>query len=150
MKQFLESLQSRLEGVKDFKYIDEDWGQLDDYGPHAPVKYPCCLIDVTSAQFSDIGMHRAAKPINRQEGTASITLTFANLKLSNTSAKAPVGQKEKAWMLYDLIDKAHQEIHGFRPTELSGSLVRSSFKRVKRDDGVQVYQVMYTMGMHNV
>lgn len=150
MKELLLSLQDRLSSDSDLKYIDEDWGQLDDYGVHTPVKWPCCLIDFTAANYSDIGIDRASTPQNRQQATGSITLNFANLKLTNTSKLAPIGQKNDAWMLIELVEVAHGIIQGFRPSEKSGAMMRTSFRRIKRDDGIQQYQVVYTVALNNV
>ena len=150
MSEILLNIQSKLEALPGINYVDEDWGQLDDYGPQPPVKWPCCLIDFSGAQFTDIGIERSNTPQNRQEGAGSITLTFANLRTTNSSAKAPIGQKNVAWLLSGLMEDVHKVIHGFKPALHSGSLMRSSFRRVKRDDGIQQYQVIYTLGVHNV
>ena len=150
MKEFLANTQVKISEVIGISYIDEDWGQLDDYSPNTPVKWPCCLIDVTNIEFSDIGRDKKATPQNRQEGNGSVTLTFANMKLTNTSFKAPQGQKDNARAILDLIEEVHGKIHGFAPVIGSGKLMRKSFKRVKRDDGIQQYQVVYTIGMHNL
>lgn len=41
MNVLLTDVQDRLiSQVTDLKYVDEDWGQLDDYSPHFPVKWP--------------------------------------------------------------------------------------------------------------
>jgi hypothetical protein len=150
MKQLLLNIQDLLATVPAFKYVDEDWGQLDDYGPHAPVQWPCCLIDFSGADYSDLGKDKGATPQNRQEATGSISFTFANLKLTKSSGKAPIGQKDAAWLLVGLIEDAHKQLHGFRPADYSGALMRRSFRRIKRDDGIQQYQVIYTLGLHNV
>lgn len=150
MKEFLENTQAKINEVPGIAYLDEDWGQLDDYAPNPPVKWPCCLIDMTNVDYSDIGTDKKAMPQNRQEGTGSITITFANLKLTNTSFKAPQGQKDDARAILDLIELTHAKIHGFAPVAGSGRLMRKSFKRIKRDDGIQQYQIVYSIGMHNI
>src|SRR5690606_34396430 len=106
--------------------------------------------DIESVNYSDIGMDKTALPINRQEGNYIITISIANLKLSNTSKRAPETQKQNAWSLHNLIEDVHKVIHGFKPHEKSGKLVRVSKRRIKRDDGVQLYKVSYSMGAHNV
>lgn len=150
MKETLLNIQNKLEAIPGINYVDEDWGQLDDYGPHVPVKWPCCLIDYSGAQFSDIGTDKTATPQSRQQATGTISFVFGNLKTTNSSGKAPIGQKSVAWLLLELIEETHKVIHGFKPGTDTGALVRSSFRRVKRDDGIQQYQVIYTLGMHNV
>ena len=34
-------------------YLAEDWGQLDFYNERPPVNFPCVLIDIAEAEFSD-------------------------------------------------------------------------------------------------
>ncbi|RWX00931.1 hypothetical protein [Flavobacterium cerinum] len=150
MKELLAATQAKVMEVAEINYVDEDWGQLDDYSPNFPVKWPCCLIDIQGATFSDLGMHKSAKPQNRQEGTATVVFTFANLKLTNSSGKAPESQKQAAWLIHDIIEKAHEVIHGFRPVQSHGKLMRTGQRKVRRDDGVQMHQVVYTIGLHNV
>jgi hypothetical protein len=149
-KEILLNIQNKIAAIPGINYVDEDWGQLDDYGPHAPVQWPCCLIDFSGADYTEIGIDKSATPQNRQEGTGSITLIFANLKITKSSAKAPTPQKDTAWLLSGLMEEAHKVVHGFKPGTNTGALIRRSFRRVKRDDGIQQYQVIYSLGVHNV
>lgn len=150
MKTLLLNLETQLDTVTALQYIDEDWGQLDDYGPNPPVKWPCCLVDFSDADYTDIGIERSASPQNRQQALGSITLNFANLKMTNSSKKAPINQKDQAYLLLEIIEEAHKTIHGFRPGENCGSLIRKSFRRIKRDDGIQQYRLVYNIGLNNV
>jgi hypothetical protein len=151
MKVFLESVQEKLRSsVPELQYIDEDWGQLDSYSPNPPAKFPCALIDITSMSFSNIGIDKKSTPANRQMGDGTITFIIANLKLSNTSAKAPQTQKDNAWKIWEIIKKLHQTVHGWKPIENSGALIRTGLKRIRRDDGIQEYQITYSIGISNV
>lgn len=150
MKAFLETVQTKLEAVEALKYVDEDWGQLDSYSPNPPTKFPCGLIDITNLVFSNIGKDNTADPINRQMAEGTITIIIANLKLSNTNPRAPQTQRDNAWMIWTIIDEAHKKLHGWKPTEVSGALMRTSLKRIRRDDGIQEYQITYSVGFGNV
>lgn len=150
MKDFLESIQTKISEVTTIPYIDEDWGQLDDYGPHSPVSWPCCLFDISSVAYSDTGLDRQLVPQNRQEGAALVTLTFANLKLTNTSFRSPQLQKNNAWSFHELIEQVHGKLHAWSPVPTSGKLIRKSFRRIKRDDGIQQYEVIYAIKMMNI
>lgn len=152
MKQkiIIDLLQQKIAAVNGMDHVDEDWGQLDEFAPHPPIQGMTCLIDVEGANFSNIGMHKTQKPVLRQEGTGIVTLTFAKMKLTNSSAKAPKRQQEQARSIHDVIDATHEVIQGFKPSEGSGVLVRLSFRRIRRDDGLQQYRVVYTFAMHNV
>lgn len=148
MKTILQNIQGKISEVSDFKYIDEDWGQLNYYQP--PVKWPCCLIDITSANYSNIGIDRANKPQNRQLGKIVAKITIATLKLTNTSMNAPQMQKDQAWMIWDIMQKVHENLQGFSPGETSSKMLRSSLERTQRDDGVQEYQILYEFEVNNI
>lgn len=150
MKAFLEAVQTKLNDVTELKYIDEDWGQMDSYSPNPPTKFPCALIDITSMIFSNIGKDNSATPINRQATEGTITIIIANLKLTNTSKAAPQTQKDQAWKIWEIIENIHQLLHGWKPTSDSGSLIRTGLKRIRRDDGIQEYQVTYSLSKTNI
>lgn len=150
MKTFLEAIQSKLSTITALKYIDEDWGQMDSYSPNPPAKFPCVLIDITSLNFSNIGKNNNANPINRQLGDGTITFIIANLKLSNTSHQAPQSQKDNAWSIWTIIDDLHKVVHGWKPIQESGALMRTGLKRIRRDDGIQEYQITYSIGFGNI
>ncbi|MDY3547344.1 hypothetical protein PG291_01850 [Riemerella anatipestifer] len=150
MKNLLQAIQNRLAEVPELKYIDEDWGQIDYYSPNMPVQWPCCLIDIQGGQFSNLGKDLSKKPKDRQNGILNIEITLANMKLSNTSFNAPNGQKNNAWEIFDWVEKVHQKLHGYAPVENATKMLRTSFGRVQRDDGVQEYKVVYTAELHNV
>lgn len=145
----LQAIQQRLAQIPELNYVDEDWGQLDYYSPNHPVQWPCALIDVGAAGFSNIGMDRTQKPVNRQMGTISAVITVANLRLTNTSQRAPQGQKNNAWHVHTLKNKIHEKLQGFEPTEKSAKMIRASVQRVQRDDGVQQYEIIYTFTMND-
>lgn len=150
MKPFLEVIQNKLATITALKHIDEDWGQMDSYSPNPPAKFPCALIDITSLNFSNIGKDNTANPINRQIGEGTITFILADLKLSNTSHRAPQSQKDNAWDIWTIIEDLHKTVHGWKPIEGSGALMRSGLKRIRRDDGIQEYQITYSIGFANI
>lgn len=150
MNQVIQSIQNRIKTLPNIQYVDEDWGQLDYYAPNFPVKWPCVLIDIGSAQFANLGMDKTASPTNRQTASATISLTIANLKLTNTSGNAPQLQKYQGFNIWKLQEDIHALLHGWNPTENTGKLIRTGMQRTKRDDGVQEYTVTYSLGLNNV
>lgn len=150
MDEIIAAIQTQLATtVTDLKYVDENWGQLDLFGPEIPVQWPCSLIMLNSGVFSNLGTDVKAKPMNRQEGTISFEITFADLKLTNSSFKAPLLQKQKARSIWKLIEKAHENLHGWSPVPGTGKLIRTGVGSVRRDDGVQEIRVVYSIGVHN-
>lgn len=150
MIETLQNIQNRINEVTELKYVDEDCGQLDSYSPHPPTQWPCALIDFSQIDFSNIGKDKRVTPQSRQQGAGTIMITVANMKLTNTSFKAPQAQKNNAWSIHIIIGKIHEKIQGYRPEEMSGVLIRTRFQKVKRDDGIQEYRIYYSIGLNNV
>ena len=148
--ELLDSIKTKIAEITEIKYIDENWGQLDYYSAHPPVQWPCCLIDISDIQFTNIGIDREKTPINRQMGNCIVKITIANMKLTNTSQRAPIRQKNDAWKVLDLMEKLHQKIHTFVPITNSSPLIRQNMQRTLRDDGVQEYTITYKTEIQNV
>jgi len=150
VKVILGNIKEKLAETPGLKYIDQDWGQLDDYSPNFPVQWPCALIDVSAANYSNLGHDASSMPRNRQQANAQLTVTVANLKLTNTSYHAPVGQEQEAWVVLDIIQAVHEKLHGTSFHVQAGAMLRQSMQRTKRDDGVQEYRIEYVFAIHNV
>lgn len=150
MKETIKSIIAKLGAMPELNSADEDWGQLDYYSNNFPVKFPCALVDVSNANFSNIGMDKNASPQNRQLAETTISLTIANVKLTNTAFRAPEAQKDTAFSIWDLLEAIHVQLHGWHPTDTSGKLIRMGHQRIKRDDGVQEYTLIYSLGINNV
>lgn len=139
MDVLLSDIQDRLSSqVADLKYVDEDWGQLDDYSPNFPVKWPCALIDCFSVNFENMGK-------KGQLGLAVIRVQVANIKLSNSSGKAPAGQKTNSLSFYLLMKKVYKALHGWAGHNHYSGLIRTSEKRLLRNDGVRVHEMLFTV-----
>ncbi len=139
MKKLLTDIQARLMAlVPALKYVDEDWGQLDYYSPHPPVQFPAALIDVNNGTFSNTG-----KLV--QLGMVQVRLRIADIKLSNTSGKAPQGQRDAAFAIFDTLELIHKTLHGWSGSEHYSKLIRTAMKRVLRDDGMRIYEINYTV-----
>ncbi len=128
-----------------FRYVDENWGQLDLYGREIPVQWPAVLITLKNADYSNNGRNFNKVPMLRQEGMLMVEFTVANLKLTNSSFKAPVGQKNDAFEIWRLVEELHKAIHGL---EINfGKMIRQNMVSVKRDDGVQEVRVVYSLAL---
>ena len=149
MEIILLALQNRLKEIPEIKHVDEDWGQLNLYLPDLPVQFPCILFDVKDGTFDNIGNDRSATPQARQMGRFTVDVVIGNLKLSNTSGRAPISQKNKAWAIYTLEKLVHEKLQDFRPAENCSKLIRRSFQTIRRDDGVQEKHVIYDFEVTN-
>lgn len=136
-----------------FKYVSEDWGQLDNYngtGTRPPVKFPCCLISVLQASFTDLGPNYKKIPVNRQQGTYTIVLTVANEKLTNGSQSAPLSQQLSMWDIHRIKNRLHNKVHGWLPFEDQSPLLRQSERKMTRQENTQEYDVYYTIGLTGI
>jgi hypothetical protein len=149
MKAILKSIQETLTAIPELRYVDEDWGQLDDYSPNPPTQFPLVLIDVGNLQYSDISRDRNATPQMRQMAAGTVTLRVCNLRLTNSSGKAPLTQKQLTWTIWDLLEKVHEKLHGNVVGGSAGALMRTNLRKRRRDDGIQEFEVAYTVGVSN-
>lgn len=145
MNQLLLDVQQRIvDYVPVVKYVDEDWGQLDDYSPNFPVKYPCVLVDCYSADYSNLGNLV-------QQGNCTIRLLIADLRLSNSSNAAPNSQKEKNASFYDTMKSIYTALHGWH--RVGGNytkLIRTAERRIKRDDGLKVHEMLFSVQIKDI
>ncbi|AZI53889.1 hypothetical protein EIB75_10705 [Epilithonimonas vandammei] len=149
METILLNIQAKIESAG-IKYVDEDWGQLNLFPGDTPVQFPCCLFDITDGNFENIGQDRRLTPKERQMGRFSVELCIANTKLSNTSGRAPISQKLGAWSIHSVIRSVHDQLQGFSPDENCSKLNRKSYKKIRRDDGIQEYRIVYDFEASNV
>ncbi len=127
------------------KHIDEDWGQLDFYTDNPPVKFPCVLLEIQQIPWLGEG--------NKvQDGIMNISVTVADMKMSNTSYNAPSAQKIHAAAIWTILENIHKALHGWHPVITTGtplpdfrSLTRISTRKIKRDDGIRQFEVIYAV-----
>lgn len=136
MKTLLTDIQTRLlEKAPSFKYIDEDWGQLDIFNP--PVKWPCTLIDTTNSSWSNV-LHDV------QLGLVQVKIKVADVKISNSSGAAPQGQKNRAFAFQDLLKEIFTALHGWSGHKHYSKLIRTNITKIRRDDGVRLHEITFT------
>jgi hypothetical protein len=150
MSEILENVKTNLASIPGINYVDEDWGQLDLYSPAPPVKFPCILIDIINNTFSNIGIDKQAEAQNRQMSAFTLQVRIAELRLTNTSARAPLNQRNQARHIFDLMEDIHVKLQGHSATSKCSKFLRTSSNRVQRDDGVREYVMLYSANEHNV
>lgn len=139
MKELIQQIQNRLQNhVPALKYIDQDWGQMDFF-PNPPVKFPCALIDIQSAQYSNVGNFV-------QQGTALVVIRIFDIRIANSSQTAPLSQKEDAKKIWQLITDVNKALHAqnFLP-EGYGLPMREQMRRTKRNDGCYQTELLFTI-----
>lgn len=134
MKQIFLSIQSRLASlVSSLQYIDKNWGQLNI--PQPPVKWPCCLIDLDSIDYS-----MATNGTRLAE--ASIILTIADHHTVRSSAQAPA--KANAYDILDLIEDVISALDGWRVPDTTQALIRARLAKTYSDQSYDVYSLTFS------
>lgn len=116
-------------------YLAEDWGQLDFYNERPPVNFPCVLIDIAEAEFSD-----CTRKV--QLGEAILTVRVAHFDPVNISALAP--NRNKAFRMFVLLRLIYTQLQG-----LSGEGFRPYAHipaAVKREDAIREYVMQFRFG----
>ena len=122
-------------------YIDQDLGQLKST-TRPPVSWPCALIDFEDFKFENLGEN-----VQTATGTVVIQLGFA--PFSNTSQATPTDYKQQALNYYELEFSLHQQLQGWSPTDMSGSLIRTSVATQRRNDHYRVRELRYSLAFED-
>lgn len=120
------------------KYVSPDWGQLDYYSSNPPVKWPCALVDIAQATYTQQGEQE-------QHAVYTLLVRIAALPLGNTSAASPGAMQALATQWWQLPAEVHQALQGYVPLCHGTPLVRTTGRRLRRDDGVMLWEVQYQM-----
>jgi hypothetical protein len=141
LKVFIDIQNRLMAKVPALRYVDEDWGQLDYETP--PVSFPCALIDCENMSVSQSGRHTMIDAL-------TIVVRVADLRMSNTSGKAPEAQKEKAFALLDTIADVVRALHGWTGApESYGRLQRTAQKRTTLKNGIRIYDITFQCAAYN-
>jgi hypothetical protein len=135
MKNIVLSVQQQLiSEVPELLYIDKDWGQLNYEQP--PVKFPCALIDISSADYTQFSASK------QQRAKAVIEITVVNRNLVPTSASS--SRKEDGYKIFDIIEKIHGALQRFYDDDKSFTpLVRTGFAKQRTEAAAEVYVMYY-------
>ena len=137
MQTLINDVRDQINSLNSFKYIDEDWGQLDDYSPHPPTKWPTALVDIIEAKPTNQGGHVQTLNI-------TILVRVASMRLSPSSQGAKVSMRTKAEELFLTTQELHKKLHGWHKANSNyGTLSRIGFRRNHRIDGIREYQILY-------
>jgi len=143
MQTLVNDIRDRISSLNLFKYIDEDWGQLDDYSTNPPTKWPCALVDIVEAKPGNLGGLIQVVDI-------TIMVRVAALRLSPGSQKATEAQRLHSEEVFGLCTTVHSKLHGWHSKEDGtnyGTLTRTGLRRNKRDDGIREYQLLFTTAL---
>lgn len=115
--QFFLDLQAHIKvQVPELKWIDQDFGQLEQFEYRPAVSFPCCLIDFPMANYSNLGNLS-------QLGDITVQLRLGFAPFDKSYHLAPDNVKEAAVGYYAIEQKLVEKVQGFT-TEYSQPLIR--------------------------
>lgn len=138
MQTLINDVRDKLDAMGVFRYIDEDWGQLDEFAQNPPVKWPLALVDVVDALPSNVGK-------NAQYNQVVLVVRVADQRLSNSSQQAPEGQRTAAEYALTLAQSVFANLHGWHKSGSTYStLQRVRLQRIKRGDLIREYEIQFS------
>lgn len=117
-------------------YVAEDWGQLNLLQP--PVNFPCALIDLGEAAFSQLS-RRA------QQADAELQVTLADIVYNGIDQGSPEMEKSRELQIFDWIDAIHRQLQGLTGQTFS-PLHRTRLEKTVREDSIREYVIRYRFG----
>ena len=125
------------EEVPEFRWIDEDSGQLGAAKEERPaVCFPCCLIDIQYASCRDL-------TDTEQVVKVTLTLKMAFYAWGDTNSLAPKEARAKALERLRTVEKAHAALQGGTDGGSVSPLCRLSARPSTMASGLKVYTVTY-------
>lgn len=120
------------------RYIDQDLGQLENYGLRPEVSWPCCLIDIEDFKYTDIqaGYSQLAEGI--------VSLRIGLVKYTESNNLTPTNIRSNALAYYDTEHVVFKALHGWAPSGFS-KLLRRADGTEKRDDDIRVRVVKFAI-----
>jgi hypothetical protein len=139
-----------------FKYVDQDFGQLDNQGAGSrpSVAWPCALIEFDDFVYSAISQ-------NCQASIGNIIISIGFPPISGSSNLTPDEYREKAIYYYELENLLHSALQGWMPSAgypaesvpepLAGfgALNRTNSRTRKRKDTIRVREITYSIGFED-
>jgi hypothetical protein len=128
MKELLDAIVARLKSkMSVLKYVDENWGQLDDY-TERPVRFPCALIDMSVDSWRNLGN-------SVQDGEVTVNITVA---VNRLKPKLPTDSVQNIpFEIYGIMDAVFAALHGWCPVQNTGKLTRTATGSIQTRDGVK-------------
>lgn len=115
-KLFLEISKHIQTSVPEVKWIDQDFGQLEQFDTRPPVNFPCVLIDFPMATYS--GLSDLA-----QMADITVQLRIGFAPFSQGHSRAPEKVREEAVKYYEIEQKIFEAVQGWQ-TEFCQPLIR--------------------------
>lgn len=131
MKNTFLSIITQIKTVSAIKWVDEDYGQIDNVEGRPSVKFPCALVSIDE-QSEPIGG-------GDSDVTSFITVRLAHDRLGDRSMMANAEALNATMAKYDNLESLKDALNGFEDTQNNfGPLVYTGTVTERRTDGIAV------------
>ena len=138
MKEIIKAIQDRIKSeVSEIKYIDVDYGQLNEANP--PVKFPAAIIDLDDMECQQLEEDGDAK-VQLVTAVFRITLVWLHTSPSNRESDS----RGVALKCYDILGKLHQALQGYTDGEHFNRLQRERMSSRMSASGMIQKDLYYT------
>lgn len=134
LKAIINDVMDRLQEVDGIKYVDKNWGQLLCEPP--AVKYPCALVDIGDAEYSNLGSGEQMVNV-----VVDVVVSVQRLTPSSTASRRRVDSYADLELLAKIQDALH--LYG---TDKYHPLQRTQMYKEDTEPGVSTYHVRYLTG----
>lgn len=136
MKDLLKAIFTHFNTIPVIKWIDEDFGQIDQYEGKPPVTFPCALVAINQVNDSLGG--------DEYDVTNNITIRLAHSRLGDRSGKAPDASVDNTLSKLDDVEAVTDAFEGFEVSGVSGRFYLKGILSEIRADGISVKAISFT------
>ena len=139
MKEIFLAVTAKLKTIPALRWIDDDYGQADNYQLRPAIDFPAALVSVNYDSTDDTG--DAADMEQLVRASVQVRLVFEGAGETNTFA--PDVTRQQALARFDIVDTVHQYLQSFDNVGKMAGLTRTSMKSEQRRDGYKVVAIRY-------
>lgn len=138
MKDLYLKILNRFKEVPQVKYVDEDYGQIDDFNERPPVAFPCALISLNEPKRSNLTP-------TKQLVTAEVIIRLGFEFLGDTSSISSENRLNAALLPYDIKEAVEAKFQAWGDADMNRWECTSCIKE-KRNDGLVVFRLSFKTG----
>jgi hypothetical protein len=121
------------------KWVDQNFGQLENYEIKPSVNFPCALIDLTGFSYDDM-------PNGLQMGSGRVVISIGTTPFTNSSSATPIQYREKALEYYEIEHAVHTALHNWTPVPGMKKLTRRTMDKQEREDAIRERVIIFECG----
>jgi hypothetical protein len=140
MKEIFLAVTAQLKTITSLVWIDDDWGQADNYELRPEVDFPAALVSISYPNTDDL--HEEGGGTQLVKAQVTIRLVFDGL-MGETSVAAPDEVRAAALARYDVAEAVHAAMQGFDNAGSMNAMSRASQISESRRDTYKVIRMVY-------